>query len=405
MDTIFALSSASGQAGVAVIRLSGKQSLPILKKMTPLRRVKARYAYFSAILDKDKSKIDEAVVLYFKAPHSFTGEDVVEIQCHGSRAVVEKILTCLGSFPDCRMAEAGEFTRRAVYNGKMDLTVAEGLLDLIHAQTQAKRKWAVRQMGGALQKLYDGWREELVHALAFLEAYLDFPEEEIPSEHVKRVTQTVRTIAQQIQTHLNDNHRGRKLKEGFVVALVGAPNVGKSSLLNQLAQKDVAIVSNKAGTTRDIIEVSMDVCGYPVTFADTAGLRTTKGEIEGEGIRRAMEKIKQADLVLALAEAKNYPKLDTFTQSALAQNPNHWIVWNKCDLTNKKLSKGYPVCALTGKGIDALWAAVSDFIIYQMGDSNAMMITHERYRESLTECLDSLQRSLLAPALELQAED
>ncbi len=405
MDTIFALSSASGQAGVAVVRISGEDSLLVLKKMTALKQVKPRYVYFSDILDKDGSKIDQAIVLYFKAPYSFTGEDVAEIQCHGSRAVLEKILSCLGDIPNCRLAEAGEFTRRAVYHGKMDLTSAEGLLDLIHAQTQAQRKWAIRQMGGALQKLYDGWREELVKSLAFIEAYLDFPEEEIPLEQLNLVTKMVQKIILEIDVHLNDHNRGKRLKQGFVVAIVGAPNVGKSSLLNQLAQKNVAIVSNTEGTTRDIIEVSMDVCGYPVTFADTAGLRISAEEIESEGIRRALDKIKTADLVLALVDAQNYPKLDVLTQSAIEQNPNHWVVWNKNDLTSKKQLEGYSICALTGKGLDVLWKDIANFITCEMGDTQSMMVTHERYKESLRECLACLRRSLTSSALELRAED
>ena len=369
MDTIYAPSTASGQAGIAVIRLSGPAVSDILKKLCHLNGLKARYAHFSSVYNLKDEKIDEAIILYFPAPHSFTGEDVGEIQCHGSRAVIKSLLGTLSQIPGCRLAEPGEFTKRAVYHQKMDLTSAEGLIDLIHADTEAQRKWAVRQMDGALQRVYDGWRGELVQSLALMEAYIDFPEEEIPESQIDEVKKKTYNVITELERHLDDNNRGKRLKEGFSIALVGAPNVGKSSLLNQLAHRDVAIVSATAGTTRDIVEVSMDVAGYPVILADTAGLRETTEEIETEGIRRAKHRIQQADFVIAVADARNYPYLDETTQQAISENPNHIVIWNKKDLTDKSINE-ISLCAQTGEGLDILWNKIEETVLNSMETSS-----------------------------------
>lgn len=404
MDTIFAPSTAAGQAGIAVIRLSGPAVRDVLKSVCHMNDPKPRYAAFSGVFTPDGDKIDEAVVLFFKGPNSFTGEDVAEIQCHGSRAVLKEILAVLSTQPTCRMAEPGEFTKRAVYNQKMDLTAAEGLIDLIHADTQAQRRWAVRQMGGALQKIYDGWRNELVQALALMEAYIDFPEEEIPDSQLDDIRNRTYNVITQLEQHLDDKGRGKRLKDGFSIVLVGAPNVGKSSLMNQLAKRDVAIVSSTAGTTRDIVEVSMDVAGYPVILADTAGLRETTEEIEGIGIQRALNRIREADFVIAVGDARDYPQIDATTRQALAENPHHIVVWNKCDLVSQPLD-GICLCAPSGKGLDALWNHITQVVVDVMGNGSEVMLTRERYKTALTDCLASLKRSLTAPALELQAED
>lgn len=404
MDTIFAPSTAAGQAGIAVIRLSGPAVRDVLKTVCHMDDPKPRYAAFSGVYAPDGDKIDEAVVLFFKGPNSFTGEDVAEIQCHGSRAVLKDILSVLSTLPGCRPAEPGEFTKRAVYNQKMDLTAAEGLIDLIHADTEAQRKWAVRQMDGALQQVYDGWRGELVHALALMEAYIDFPEEEIPDSQLDDVRNRTYNVITQLEQHLDDKGRGKRLKDGFSVVLVGAPNVGKSSLMNQLAKRDVAIVSSTAGTTRDIVEVSLDVAGYPVILADTAGLRDTEEEIEKMGIDRAMKRIREADFVIAVADARTYPDLDDTTRAAVAENPAHMVVWNKCDLGTPPPAE-FAVCAPTGAGLDALWAHLTDVVVDAMGNGSELMLTRERYKTALNDCLAALKRSLTAPALELQAED
>ena len=263
METIFALSTAAGRAGVAVVRMSGPKAFETAQTVAHLTTLTPRQAHVVTLYDQDEP-IDQAVLLAFAAPASFTGEDVVEFQCHGSRAVLTKLLNVLAHFPDCRLAEPGEFTRRAVANDKMDLTAAEGVLDLIHSDTEAQRRQALRQMGGALAQLYDGWRDALLHQLAFIEAFIDFPEEEIPETRLAEVQESIYNVITSLEAHLADNHRGERVRDGFQIAIVGAPNVGKSSLLNRLARREAAIVSSTADTTRDVVEVYLDIAGYPV---------------------------------------------------------------------------------------------------------------------------------------------
>ena len=434
-DTIFALSSAAGQAGVAVIRVSGKNVLDVYNILTNKDNPKIRYLQCNYIFDKDKAIIDQAMTVYFKGPKSFTGEDVLEIHCHGSRAVINKILSVLSEIPNCRMAERGEFTRRAVYNGKMDLTSAEGLIDLIHSDTEQQRKWAVRQMGGQLQKLYDSWRAILTQNRAYLEAFIDFPEEEIPPEKMTSVENEIKALAEQISTHLDDKNRGQALRRGFQIAIIGAPNVGKSSLLSCLAQREAAIVSDIAGTTRDVVDVYLDIAGYPVIISDTAGLHDTDESIEKEGIRRALIKAEEADLVLALNDCAHAPQMDSVTQksceklneinlSKLKLNDQiniynifedlkdvkvivnkESVVWNKADMAKKTPTEGIWISAKTGQGIDALQAVIAQKVTDKMSGAEDVMITRVRYKEALNVCLDALKRFLTVPEIELKAEE
>ena len=404
-DTIFALSSAAGQAGVAVIRVSGDKVCEVYNKLTNKENVTDRYAQCNYIYDEAGNKIDQAVLLYFKAPKSFTGEDVLEIQCHGSRAVIQKILSLLGTIKGCRMATAGEFTRRAVYNNKMDLTAAEGLIDLIHADTEAQRAWAVRQMGGELQQLYDAWRKQLVEYMAYLEAFIDFPEEEIPPEKMAVIDDGIHTLLHKIAAHLNDKNRGQSLKEGFQIAIVGAPNVGKSSLLNALAHKDVAIVSETAGTTRDVVEVYLDIAGYPVVIADTAGLRQTDENIEKEGIKRALKRAEDASLLIAMGVAGQAPNLDPATQKAYQNHDNALLVWNKADQGQGDVSGGLAISVKTAQGMDQLWQILRERVVDVMGSSGEVMLTRLRYKTALKECGDALGRALQETELELKAEE
>ena len=404
-QTIFALSSAAGRAGVAVIRISGKKAKDVYKILTGNKELKEKYAQCNYIYDKNKNIIDQAITLFFKGPKSFTGEDVLEIQCHGSRAVIQKILSELSEIEDCRMAEAGEFTRRAVYNNKMDLTAAEGLIDLIDADTEAQRAWAVRQMGGELQNLYDGWRKQLVEYMAYLEAFIDFPEEEIPPEKMDIINDGIHTLMHKIAAHLDDNNRGINLKDGFQIAIVGAPNVGKSSLLNALAHKDVAIVSETAGTTRDIVEVYLDIAGYPVVIADTAGLRQTDEQIEKEGIKRALKRAGDASLLIAMGTAANAPKLDKKTKEAIENHSNAILVWNKADMGINDIEDGLFISAKTGQGLDKLYQIIQEKVIETMGSSNEMMLTRLRYKTALKECGEALGRALNETELELKAEE
>ena len=400
-QTIFSLSSAAGRAGVAVIRISGDKAINVYKQLTKKEKIKEKYAQCNYIYDNKGNVIDQAITLFFKGPKSFTGEDVLEIQCHGSRAVIQKILSLISEIKGCRMAEAGEFTRRAVYNNKMDLTAAEGLIDLIDADTEAQRAWAVRQMGGELQNLYDGWRKQLVEYMAYLEAFIDFPEEEIPPEKMAIINDGIHTLIHKIADHLDDNNRGINLKEGFQIAIVGAPNVGKSSLLNALAHKDVAIVSETAGTTRDIVEVYLDIAGYPVVIADTAGLRQTDEQIEKEGIKRALKRASDASLLIAMGEVGK--ELDKKTKDTFENHPNALLVFNKADKGIKQ--EGLLISAKTGQGIDKLYQIIKEKVIEQMGSSGEVMLTRLRYKTALKECGEALGRALDETELELKAEE
>ena len=277
-NTIFALSSGHGTAGVAVIRLSGPGALKALSLLTGGKALAARHAVVRALLDPETSeRLDRALVIMFPGPASFTGEDVAELHLHGGRAVVEGVLSALGNMDGLRPAEAGEFSRRAFENGKLDLTEAEGLNDLIHAQTAAQRGQALRQMDGELRTLYDGWRSRLLSHLAHLEADIDFPDEDLPDGVSGTVKPNILNIELEVSQHIDEGRRGRMMRDGFRIVILGEPNTGKSTLLNAIARADVAIVSEEAGTTRDVIEIQLDLGGFPVRLIDTAGVRDSEG--------------------------------------------------------------------------------------------------------------------------------
>ena len=400
-DTIYALASGLGTAGVAVIRVSGPKALESAKLLTKLKKMEAGKVYFSPLKQNEKI-LDKAIVLYFKAPHSFTGEDVVEYQVHGGRGVINAITNALSQMDGLRPAERGEFSRRAVINGKMDLTEAEGLLDLIHAETEAQRQQAFAQMEGDLGALYENWRKKLVHHLAYAEAFIDFPEEEIPPEKEKEIDNDIQSLIAELEDHLNDNHRGERLREGFQVAIIGVPNVGKSSLINALTKKEVAIVSQTAGTTRDIVEAHLDVGGFPVILADTAGLREAKEDIESEGIRRAVKKAEKADLILFVQDAKTYPNAEKLPESLLKKKVI--TLWNKTDLYDVKENKSdFFISAKTGKGITKLWEEIK--VILTDSFAGGAAITRERYRVALKQCVTHLKDALKVQELELKTED
>mgnify|MGYP005800075945 FL=1 len=411
--TIYALSTVFGKSGVAVIRISGKSAADVITKMTTitLADIKPRYACFTDLLDPvSRETVDKCLLLYFRAPSSFTGEDIVELQTHGSRAVIAAVLSALSALPGFRLAEPGEFSKRAFYNGKMDLTEAEGLADLIDAETAEQQKYALRQMSGVLKSLYDGWREELLKILAYLEAYIDFPDENIPEELISQLLNNVFKLKNAIKEHLSGDNIGERLREGFRVVIVGPPNAGKSSLLNTIVRRDAAIVSDIAGTTRDAVDVYLDVKGYPVLITDTAGIREVEEEIEKKGIEIAFDKMKDADLVLCLFDASKdsvqvFDNIkDIFKNKAL-------YIANKCDkLTFEQCSElqkqgCIPISARQKQGIEVLWDNIYNLIKSRFTSGSGLLITRQRYREALRETLDALEDFNLDKEIELAAED
>lgn len=405
-ETIYALSSGAGKGGVAVIRVSGTKAKEIMASLTGLTEIKPRYAYFKALKNRQGETIDHALILYFNAPNSFTGEDVVEFQVHGGATVIKAVFEAIGSFENTRPAERGEFSRRAVVYGKMDLTSAEGLMDLIDATSEQQRKQALVQMEGRLGNMYESWRQSLVHDMAYLEAFIDFPEEDIPPEKMALIDAGIANLCQKIEAHLADERKGERLREGFLIALVGSPNVGKSSLINALSKEEVAIVSDEAGTTRDVVQAHLDIAGFPVILADTAGLRESCQSIEAQGIERAVRKAKTADLILNIQDCATFPNMTPLPDDL--KNIPVKTIWNKADLLDKETyqyHKDMFVSATTKEGLGKLSAYLSDFLKENFTPSNTGIITRERYRVALKECLFSLKNALKAEFLELKAED
>jgi tRNA modification GTPase len=411
MDTIYALASAAGRAGVAVIRISGPGAGVAVQRLTGGRPLpEPRRAVLRRFTNPDgNGELDRGLLLWFPAPHSFTGEDVAELHLHAGRAVLRAVVEALARCKGLRPAEPGEFTRRAFENGKLDLTAAEGLGDLANAETEAQRRQALRQLEGELGQVYEGWRRRLVEALARLEAHIDFPEEDLPADLVARTRAAISQTLEEIAAHLNDNRRGERLRDGLSVALLGAPNVGKSSVINMLSGREAAIVSAQAGTTRDVIEVHLDVAGYPVMIADTAGLRQAKGEIETEGVRRALARAETADIKILLFDATLYPDLDRETLRLADRNAI--IALNKCDLVSvgpDVTVNGFPALAIsakTGAGMEALMGRLTAAAIESLGVAATPALTRARHRHALNESCEALQRSLAASAPELLAED
>lgn len=426
-DTIFALASAYGQAGVAVIRVSGPAAQSSLKTLSGKTDFQARKAIFTTLINSvSRESIDHALVLFFENPASFTGEDVVEYQIHGGPAVIEEMLNVLAQQPDHRMALPGEFTRRAFENGKMDLTAAEAVADLVHAETLAQKQQALSQMGGALSKIYEDWREELKKSLAYLEADIDFPDEDLPDGVAAQVKPKLEILKTGIENHLNDNRRGERLRDGIQVAVIGAPNAGKSSLINKLAQRDVAIVSDQAGTTRDVIDVHLNLAGFPVILSDTAGLRPDQlgkegqDKIESEGIRRALEKAEQADIRLLLFDASELPDIDEHTKALI--DDTALVVFNKIDchsegaehlkdLVQDDKALGCVqndiiyISVENNANVNQLLDELVSRVKLLLGSQDTPSLTRQRHRDALEKCSESLSRACKGNVAELIAED
>jgi tRNA modification GTPase len=401
-DTIFALASAPGRAGVAVVRVSGERAADAIHHLTG-RPVPAPRRAVLRRLAQDGAEIDRALLLWFAAPASYTGEDVAEFHIHGGRAMREALCAALGEM-GLRPAEPGEFSRRAVENGRLDLTRAEAIADLVDAETPAQLRQALRQHDGALATLYEGWRSELIRALGRAEAAIDFSDDGVGESEFAAARFAASHIAREVFEHLEDSRRGEMLREGLRLTILGPPNAGKSSLLNALARRDVAIVSEIPGTTRDIVEIRLNLGGYLVQVADTAGMRQATDDIEAEGVRRALARAKESDLTLLLLDgsaADPQAGLPAMAKSDLT-------VWNKADLGFARPRKGVVISLKTGAGVSELVAVLTEKVRERLeGGSDAPALTRPRHRHALAEAYAALQHGQAAPGdkPELLAED
>ncbi|WP_108483786.1 tRNA uridine-5-carboxymethylaminomethyl(34) synthesis GTPase MnmE [Oceaniglobus ichthyenteri] len=377
METIFAPATARGKAGVTVTRISGPSAFAACQTLVgdvpPAHRASLRI-----IRDTDGAMLDEGLVITFPAGKSFTGEETVELQTHGSIAITNAILRRLGDLPDLRLAEPGEFTKRALYNNRLDLTQVEGLADLIEAETEVQRKQAQRVLSGEIGALTEGWRRNLIRAAALLEATIDFADEEVPIDVSPEVTSLIDTTLRDLQQQASGSHAAERVRDSFEVAIIGAPNIGKSTLLNALAGRDAAITSEIAGTTRDVIEVRMEIDGLPVTLLDTAGLRETSDQIEQIGVDRAKKRASMADLRIALVQSVD-------ESLGVDLEEDDLIYLGKGDLADGTMRS---ISGKTGAGIDLLLKDVSDRLQQRAGSASIMI--RERHRIALQRGIEAL---------------
>lgn len=390
-DTIFALSTGSVPSAIAVIRVSGPHTRFVFETMTGLLPP-ARLATRLRLVDPVSNEpLDEALGLFFPAPASFTGEDVGELHVHGGRSVVRDVLALLGSLPGCRLAQQGEFTRRAFLNGKLDLTGAEAISDLIAAETSGQRRQAIRQLDGGLAHAARTWRGNLIEAMALIEADLDFSDEGDVADNVYggRLVRLIASVLESIEAQISHGRRGERMRDGISVVILGPPNAGKSTLLNALAQRDAAIVSAMPGTTRDIIEVSLDLDGVPVTLVDTAGLREAQDAIEAEGIRRALNRAEQADVVLWVHEVN----MECAQPEVLPGDVIHVV--SKIDSAPSQLlpPESIGISAVTGAGLENLLSRISSVALGHTSGEPAL-VTRERHRVALSAAAERLQSAL-----------
>ena len=393
--TIYALSSGPGISGIAVIRISGKETSKVIELITGKLVPNPRVATLRKINKINTSElIDEGIILWFPGPESYTGEDMAEIQVHGSKAVIDALHTSISSIENCRLAEPGEFTKLAFQNGKINLLKAESIADLISSETEIQRQQAIKIMNGKSADQFNFLREKLLKILSHVEAKIDFPEEDLPKNILNEIKKGSDEVLKNIEKILDDEKVGERIREGFKIAILGPTNAGKSSLLNHLSNKDVAIVSEIAGTTRDVIETHLNIDGYPVIVSDTAGIRESKNEIEKKGIKLSLSRAEEADLKLVVVDAKNHDFTDVLRRLLYE---NAILVINKSDLLKKDIDPEVKkidhvlISIKENKNIDELILKIKNNLKNKFITSDDILITRERHRQHLQQCLDHLK--------------
>jgi len=392
--TIFALSTGPGISGIAVIRISGKETANVIEKLTKKNLPSPRVATLKKIFKINTSElIDEGLILWFPGPESYTGEDMAEIQVHGSKAVVEALHSSISLIENCRLAEPGEFTKLAFQNGKINLLEAESIADLISSETEIQRQQAIKIMNGKSADQFNFLREKLLKILSHVEAKIDFPDEDLPNNILDQIKNDSNDVIQKIEKILNDQKVGERIREGFKIAILGPTNAGKSSLINHLSNRDVAIVSEIAGTTRDVIETHLSIDGYPVIISDTAGIRDSKDEIEKKGIKLSLNRAEEADLKLVVVDAKSIDFTDVLKGFL---DENAILVINKSDLLEKEIDSEIKninhvsISIKDNKNIDKLISKIKNNLKNKFITSDDILITRERHRQHLEQCLDHL---------------
>ena len=408
---IYALSTGRGPSGIAIVRISGKDTLQVCKNLTQLKKLTSNAVNYCKFYDpKNNNIIDpEALLLWFPAPNSYTGEDLAEFQVHGSNAVINALLKVLSEQDNCRLAEPGEFTKLAFQNDKIDLLKAESIGDLIHAETELQRKQAVKLIQGNASSYYNDLREKLIKSLSYIEAKIDFAEDDLPEKVLKEVNKSIKDIHNDIRNILEDNKVGEKIRDGFKVSIIGEVNSGKSSLLNLLSKREVAIVSEEEGTTRDIIEIFLNIDGYPVILADTAGIREAKNEVEKKGISLALGKSKEADLNIIMIDNSSNSINDKIKNLI---NEDSIVLLNKSDIQDNQSHKfdadTILVSVKNNKNIDIFIKKLKEKLSKKFTSNNNALITRERHRIKLNDCLKEIDKFLKKDQnkdIELAAED
>ncbi len=410
--TIYALSSGPGVSGIAVIRVSGKNTAEVIKKITGSKLPRPRMATLKKFnKNGGKEMIDEGVIIWFPGPNSYTGEDLAEFHVHGSRAVIKSMHLAISKVKNCRLAEPGEFTKRAFQNGRINLLKAESIADLISAETEIQRKQALKIMSGKSSDRFNSWRKKLLKILSHIEAKIDFPDEDLPKNIINGIQKTSGNVLKEIRKTLNDQKVGERIREGFKIAILGPPNSGKSSLLNYLSKRDAAIVSEIAGTTRDVIETHLNLDGYPVVVSDTAGIRSSKNEIEKKGIKIALKRAEDADLKLVIVSVKNV-NFTSVLKDLLKKNAI--LVVNKSDLAKGKLNSKFKkyehvlISIKNDSNLNKLILIIKNKLKNKFTTTEDILITRERHRQNLINCvqhLEKFQKKKSAQDFDKAAED